>query len=179
MREAFDMLGRNLWFRWEQRQGHDHGALMADTISKSQRSAVMAAVRSTRNRSTELRLVALLRAIGLKGWRRGFRLVGRPDFVFPELRIVVFVDGCFWHGCRIHCRQPASNQPYWTAKLARNQTRDRAISRALRSSGWKVMRIWEHELRRDAIPKLTRRMLRCLRPQRPCSHLPPAPVRRS
>ncbi|HEU5080191.1 MAG TPA: very short patch repair endonuclease [Opitutaceae bacterium] len=142
---------------------------MADTISKAQRSAVMAAVRSTQNRSTELRLAALLRAIGVTGWRRGFPLTGRPDFVFPKLRIAVFVDGCFWHRCPLHCRPPSSNQGYWVTKLGRNQTRDRAISRALRSSGWKVLRIWEHELRRKALPKLTRRILRSFRPPPPSS----------
>ena len=142
-------------------------ATMADTITKIQRSAVMAAVRSSENQSTELRLVALLRAMGITGWRRRFPLDGRPDLVFPKLRVALFVDGCFWHGCRLHYRHPSSNQTYWTAKLARNRRRDRAISRALRSEGWTVIRIWEHELRREALPKLTRRILRVLRPLPP------------
>ncbi|NJL26105.1 MAG: hypothetical protein HC902_13685 [Calothrix sp. SM1_5_4] len=79
---------------------------MADTLTKKKRSAVMAAIRSRYNRSTELTLIAIMRENEIKGWRRGRPLPGRPDFVFPRQRLAVFVDGCFWHGCRWHCRMP-------------------------------------------------------------------------
>jgi len=120
---------------------------MADVFSKAKRSEVMAAIRSRGNRDTEVCLAGILRAGGIKGWRRHVALRGRPDFVFHKDRVAVFVDGCFWHGCPQHGRKPDSNKRYWNAKIARNKARDRAVTRALKSAGWRVLRIWEHELR--------------------------------
>jgi DNA mismatch endonuclease (patch repair protein) len=119
---------------------------MPDVFSKSKRSTVMAKIRSHGNKSTELKLASILRAQGISGWRRNQSLIGRPDFVFPRERVAIFVDGCFWHGCRWHGRKPGSNQEYWDAKLERNRRRDRLVTRALRALGWRVIRIWEHEL---------------------------------
>lgn len=119
---------------------------MADTLTKKKRSAVMAAIRSKNNRSTELMLIAIMREEGIKGWRRGRPLPGRPDFVFPTQRLAVFVDGCFWHGCRWHCRMPKSKGSYWKKKISRNQERDKAVSATLKARGWTVVRIWEHSL---------------------------------
>jgi len=123
------------------------GLEMADTFNKAKRSQIMAAVRSRGIRATELKLVQILREHGISGWRRNQRLVGRPDFVFAKSKLAVFVDGCFWHGCRKHLRMPSGNRAYWLRKIQRNQNRDRATSRALRDAGWQVLRIWEHELR--------------------------------
>lgn len=69
----------------------------------------------------------------------------RPDVVFTRARVVVFVDGCFWHRCREHGTSPKINSPYWTAKLDSNVARDRRNTQALESAGWTVLRIWEHE----------------------------------
>jgi DNA mismatch endonuclease (patch repair protein) len=121
--------------------------VVADTFNKAQRSRIMAAVRSRGNKATELILVRLFREAGLKGWRRHAEILGRPDFVFAKERVAVFVDGCFWHGCAKHCRMPASNRKYWLAKIERNVRRDRATRKALRGKGWKVVRVWEHELK--------------------------------
>lgn len=120
---------------------------MADVLSRKKRSQVMAAVRSERNKATELRLVSIFRAYGIKGWRRQQPLMGKPDFLFPKERVVVFVDGCFWHGCPIHGECPASNRDYWRNKLARNRARDRGVNRLLRQRNWRVVRLWEHGLR--------------------------------
>lgn len=106
----------------------------------------MAAIVSTGNRATELRLINILRANHITGWRRHQTLAGRPDFAFPRQRLAVFVDGCFWHGCRWHCRMPKSRQRYWEPKIARNKARDKAIKCILHSAGWSVYRIWEHSL---------------------------------
>jgi DNA mismatch endonuclease (patch repair protein) len=135
---------------------------MADVFSKSKRSAVMAAIRSKGNKETELVFVALLRASGIKGWRRHAILPGKPDFVFRRRRVAIFIDGCFWHGCALHSRPPKSNQEYWTAKLARNRRRDRAVSRVLRETGWRVLRIWEHDLRGKSAVRAIGRVLRVL-----------------
>lgn len=72
---------------------------------------------------------------------------GNPDFVFRQEHLAVFVDGCFWHGCRWHCRMPKSRQDFWGPKIARNKARDRDVGRLLRGRGWRVLRVWEHTLR--------------------------------
>jgi DNA mismatch endonuclease, patch repair protein len=122
---------------------------MADVFSKRKRSEVMAAIRSKGNKETEFVLAAIFRKNGLIGWRRHLPLPGKPDFAFPENRVAVFVDGCFWHGCRWHGRKPDSNQKYWVLKLARNKNRDHKVVRILRQKGWIVLRIWEHELKKE------------------------------
>jgi DNA mismatch endonuclease (patch repair protein) len=66
------------------------------------------------------------------------------DLVFTRQRIAVFIDGCFWHGCTEHHRQPHANADYWTAKVQRNRQRDRTTDEALRAAGWEVLRFWEH-----------------------------------
>jgi DNA mismatch endonuclease (patch repair protein) len=119
---------------------------MPDVFTRKKRSAVMAAIRSSGNRGTELKLIAIFREAGIRGWRRNFPLEGKPDFCFPKIRMAVFVDGCFWHGCPRHGRKPASNTEYWHAKLERNKKRDLAVGRLLRKKRWRVIRIWEHQL---------------------------------
>jgi DNA mismatch endonuclease, patch repair protein len=121
---------------------------VADVFTKQKRSQVMAAVRSKGNKETEVKLAALLRASGITGWRRHEPLPGRPDFVFRRERVALFVDGCFWHGCRKHCRMPATNRGYWDQKIARNVARDRSTGKTLKRLGWRVVRIWGHSLRR-------------------------------
>lgn len=69
------------------------------------------------------------------------------DAVFPTERIAVFMDGCFWHGCPIHCRPVGLNDGYWNPKLNANVRRDRDTDRRLRDIGWCPVRVWEHEVR--------------------------------
>lgn len=116
-----------------------------DTVNRKTRSRVMAAVRSSGNRSTEKRLrYALIRA-RVKGWRtQANDIVGIPDFVFDKEQIAVFVDGCFWHGCPRCYRRPSSSQKYWDNKVKRNMARDKRVAAKLRRDGWSVIRIWEH-----------------------------------
>ena len=121
---------------------------MADMFSTKRRSEIMSHVRSKRNKTTELRLLELFRVNRITGWRRGIRLLGKPDFVFRKHKAVVFVDGCFWHGCPKHSTTPETNRSFWNQKLARNKLRDRRVARKLRERGWRVIRIWEHELQR-------------------------------
>lgn len=134
---------------------------MADVFTTAKRSEVMSRIRSSGNAKTELRLISLFRKNGIVGWRRKQRLCGRPDFVFRKHRIVIFVDGCFWHGCPRCFRRPTSNQAYWDRKIARNRLRDRHVTTALRRSGWTVIRIWEHLLC-DGAPSYIRRIKRLL-----------------
>ena len=120
-------------------------------LSSSTSSEVMAAISSTGNRTTELRLLTILHAHGITGWRRHQPLPGKPDFVFRREHLAVFVDGCFWHGCPWHCRMPKSRHSYWEPKVRRNKARDKAIRRVLQQAGWKVHRIWEHSLNNPSV----------------------------
>jgi len=121
---------------------------MADVFDRQTRSAVMSKVRSTRNKSTEMRLVELLKSVGLTGWRRNYPVIGKPDFVFQKQRVAVFTDGCFWHGHDCRNTRPSENSEYWSNKRERNMRRDAEITALFESRGWKVIRIWECELKK-------------------------------
>jgi DNA mismatch endonuclease, patch repair protein len=116
------------------------------TRPSPQRIRIMRAIRGSGNRTTELTLVAAMRASELTGWRRKQNLPGHPDFVFRRKRLAVFVDGCFWHGCPRCYRVPRTNSAFWQAKIQANRKRDARVSRNLRKQGWRVLRIWEHSL---------------------------------
>jgi DNA mismatch endonuclease (patch repair protein) len=120
---------------------------MADFLSRKKRSALMSRIKSSANKTTELQTIRLLRVSGLHGWRRRVTLSGKPDFVWREKKVVLFVDGCFWHRCPKHGHIPRSRANYWLPKLTRNQQRDRKVARHLRKSGWRVVRLWECLLR--------------------------------
>jgi len=82
------------------------------------------------------------------------------DIVFPTEKVAVFIDGCFWHACPAHGSNPQANVDYWTPKLARNVERDRETDAALKSAGWLVIRIWEHEEPSKAAAKIKRQVRR-------------------
>lgn len=124
---------------------------MADVYDQQKRSALMASIRSQGNRSTELRLVELLRRSKIKGWRRHQDLPGRPDFIFRDQHVAIFVDGCFWHGCS-RCRSiPSTRRRFWKDKISSNQRRDKVVAKQLRTDGWIVLRVWEHELKSEQV----------------------------
>ena len=87
----------------------------------------------------------------------------KPDFVFLKSRTAIFVDGCFWHGCPKHATKPANNRAFWQRKLAGNKKRDRVVNHALRRAGWRVFRVWEHELAKKNEARLVRRVRRQIR----------------
>ena len=133
---------------------------MTDVFSKEKRSDVMSRIRGKGNLSTELKLVALFRKYGVKGWRRHLPLPGRPDFSFPDRRLAIFVDGCFWHGCPLCYVEPKQNVTYWRRKIAANKRRDARVSRKLRARGWSVCRIWECRLKKpEPVIRRIQRML--------------------
>jgi len=110
----------------------------------------MSAIRSKGNRTTEKAVRYRLVRAGISGWTlHSPDLAGKPDFVFREQRLAVFVDGCYWHGCPRCYRPPESNAGYWSEKYKRNKRRDRRVSAMLRRNGWTVLRIWEHEVKRE------------------------------
>ena len=122
---------------------------MTDTFSKKERSKIMRAVKSKGNKSTELKLIKIFKIHNIKGWRRNYPLFGKPDFVFPKLRIAVFVDGCFWHGHNCRNVKPSDNSEYWSKKISRNIQRDKLVTKILELKNWKVIRFWECELKKE------------------------------
>ena len=127
---------------------------MTDTFSTKQRSEIMKAVKSKGNKSTEIKLIEIFKLHHITGWRRNSNLVGHPDFIFPKNRIAVFADGCFWHGHNCRNVTPSENAEYWQNKIKRNKARDKAITKELTVKGWKVVRIWECEIKKGKVLKL-------------------------
>lgn len=139
-------------------QGLRYSLTMADVFTKAKRSQVMSRIRGHGNKDTELALMRIFRANHISGWRRHQPLFGKPDFIFRQKRVAVLVDGCFWHGCIQHCQMPKGNRAFWERKLTANRTRDRRVNQVLRSKGWRVLRIWEHELAAKNRQPLLRRI---------------------
>lgn len=123
---------------------------MADTFSKEQRSDIMRKVKSNHNKSTELKLIKFFKSNHITGWRRNYKLYGKPDFVFPKERVVLFLDGCFWHGHECRNTTPKDNEEYWHNKIYRNKLRDIEVTATLSNKKWKVLRIWECQLKDQA-----------------------------
>jgi DNA mismatch endonuclease, patch repair protein len=131
---------------------------MPDVFTKAKRSEMMSRIRGRGNKDTEITLAKLLRRNRITGWRRNNKIFGKPDFIFKKLKLAVFVDGCFWHGCPKHGTQPKGNRSFWKNKFVRNKARDRLVTRMLRAQGWRVLRIWEHELARKNEVRLLKRL---------------------
>ncbi|GES21359.1 hypothetical protein Aple_042550 [Acrocarpospora pleiomorpha] len=135
---------------------HDHA--LADK-SWASSHAVRASMRGNRRKDTKPEL-ALRKAIHSLGLRyrvdtepiKGFRR--RADIVFGRIKVAVFSDGCFWHGCPDHYRASHENNQYWNDKFARNQARDRDTDRVLTDAGWLVIRVWEHESPHEAAERI-------------------------
>lgn len=154
---------------------------MSDVFTKAKRSQVMSKIRCRGNKATELALVRVFREHDITGWRRhlslslkisvpensatrtlkrrnGRRCKVHPDFVFTKLKLAIFVDGCFWHGCPVHGTQPKSNAAFWRKKLTANKSRDQRVTRLLRLKGWRVLRLWEHDLTRHRQASVLKRI---------------------
>jgi len=128
---------------------------MTDCFTKEKRSDNMSKIR---NKDTKIEIL-FRKAL----WRQGYRYLknstryfGKPDLVLPKYKTVIFLDSCFWHGCKKHGNQPKSNQKYWINKLARNKKRDKQVNRFYKKEGWRVIRIWEHEVKHKEINNLNK-----------------------
>lgn len=121
---------------------------MADTVSKKKRSKIMSAVRS---KETKIEI-----AFRKELWKNGFRYrknpskyFGKPDIVFKKHRTVIFVDSCFWHGCKKHFRMPSISKKYWKDKIDRNIARDKEVNKHYKKLGWRIFRFWEHDINKN------------------------------
>lgn len=122
---------------------------MADVMTLEQRSRVMSRIKA-KNTSPERYLDDLLTAGGVAFVRHDSSLPGKPDFVFPDRKLVVFVDGDFWHGWRFPIWKHRLSE-FWRQKIGKNRVRDQRNFRKLRHLGWQVVRIWEHEVESDVV----------------------------
>lgn len=129
-----------------------------DIFSPAKRSEIMSKIKSKNASSTELKLIKLLRESKISGWRRNSKIFGHPDLIFQKQKMAVFVDGCFWHGCRICKRNisPLTNAAYWKGKIKRNRQRDKEVNKVLRKRGWTVIRIRECMLKKNPHSQLKR-----------------------
>lgn len=120
-----------------------------DTVSKAKRSEIMSKIKS-KNTGPERILRAALASNQLKGFTCHVqKLPGKPDFAYLKKKIAIFVEGCFFHGCPAHYKAPKSNRAFWATKIKRNIARDALNQSALAVSGYRVLRFWECEVRKN------------------------------
>lgn len=132
---------------------------MADFMTPEQRRRCMSRVKS-KNTKPEMLLRKELWQLGLR-YRLKNDLPGNPDIVFPGKKVVIFVDGCFWHGCPIHGTIPKTNTTFWRNKIRRNIERDRDNDSTLTQQGWLVIRVWEHAIKEN-LSQTTKRIVKAL-----------------
>ncbi|MFZ0169307.1 MAG: very short patch repair endonuclease [Candidatus Dormiibacterota bacterium] len=136
---------------------------MPDWLTPEQRSRNMSAIRSS-GTSPERRLRKILKSLFPRRLlRERPDLPGRPDFFFPGLKLAVFADGCFWHGCPLHGHIPEDNRDYWEPKIARTRSRDKKAGRDLARLGVHSLRVWEHELSPTTVDQVVARIQRASR----------------
>ncbi len=121
---------------------------MTDTVPAVERSRIMSRIKG-KDTNPELILCKMLSAKGYK-YRKNYA-VGRKtiDIAFIHEKVAILVDGCFWHGCSLHAKTPKSNVKYWKAKIEANVKRDKITEIELKSKGWRVIRMWEHQIKID------------------------------
>lgn len=123
---------------------------MTDSVSREVRRKTMQAIKSKYTKLEE--------RVSKELWKRGIRfrknvnsLKGKPDIAVKKYKLVIFLDSCFWHGCKKHCRYPKTNKDYWISKIKKNKERDQKITNYYIKKGWNILRIWEHDLKENFI----------------------------
>ncbi|WP_241156584.1 MULTISPECIES: very short patch repair endonuclease [unclassified Adlercreutzia] len=157
----------------------------ADDVLRQAPAATSAAVRKCmqgnkrRDTTPELKVRAMLRELGYPGYRLDWKKApGHPDIAYPGRKIAIFVMGCFWHRCPVcDLPQPKSNVAYWQAKFDRNVERDARTRHALEEAGWKVVYVWEHELKKDQLEATRRKLHEAVRRETDPPHADRLPAR--
>ena len=121
---------------------------MTDVLTLEQRKLNMSRIRA-KNTGPEVKLRKLLFANGIRGYRIYFNLPGKPDIVFTKKKIAIFIDGCFWHKCPVCFQEPETRKEFWMKKIKSNIDRDKKVNASLNDLGWTVLRVWEHEIRKN------------------------------
>lgn len=122
------------------------GFLMADVLTKEQRTRNMKAIKS--QSKLENKVSKALWKMGYR-FRKNSKLYGKPDISIQKYKVVIFIDSCFWHFCPDHGHMPSSNKEFWEKKLTRNQERDREVNQFYAEIGWNILRVWEHDFKKD------------------------------
>lgn len=125
---------------------------MTDVLTKKQRSYCMSRIRA-KDTQPEIILRNAISGAGIKGYRLNYKLLGKPDIVFTKRKIAIFIDGCFWHKCPKCFIKPETNRKFWNEKIESNIKRDKIVNAKLKGKGWKVIRIWEHEIKNQKVIK--------------------------
>lgn len=121
---------------------------MTDIFSKKKRSEIMSRVKATET-GIEIKFRKALWSAGYR-YRKNVRgYFGTPDIVLKKYKTVIFVDSCFWHGCKKHGTMPKTRKSFWKNKIERNIERDKEVVKYYKREGWKVIRIWEHEIKKN------------------------------
>ncbi len=132
---------------------------MTDVLTKEQRSYNMSQIKG-KNTKIELILRKHFRAHSMNGYRiHSKKIFGKPDIIFSKRKIAIFIDGCQWHKCRVHYIQPKTRVDFWIDKIEGNVKRDKIVNTSLKASGWHVIRLWEHDLKKKTINKALDRLI--------------------
>ncbi len=134
---------------------------MTDVLTRKQRSYNMSRIKG-KNTEPEMILRLELAGRGIRGYRIHYRLPGKPDIVFTRKKIAVFIDGCFWHRCSECFIKPSTRSVFWEKKINGNVERDILNNKKLIDSGWKILRIWEHQIRKNP-EKIVSRIIKHLK----------------
>lgn len=118
---------------------------MVDIFTKKKRSEVMSLIRH-KDSKIEVAVRKRLWAEGFRYSKNSTKYFGKPDIVLPKYKTVIFVDSCFWHGCRRHGSIPQTRKKFWTEKIIRNKARDKEVNQRYRKCMWNIVRVWEHDI---------------------------------
>lgn len=121
---------------------------MIDVLTQEQRKFNMSRIKG-KNTGPEVKLRKLLYANRIRGYRVHYDLPGKPDIVFVKKKLAIFIDGYFWHKCPVCFQEPETRKEFWMKKIQSNVDRDKKVDEQLKNDGWTVIRIWEHEIRKD------------------------------
>ena len=121
---------------------------MADIFTSKKRSEIMSKIKG-KDSKMEIAFRKRLWSKGFRYSKNSGKYFGKPDMALPKYETVVFVDSCFWHGCKKHGSIPSTRRKFWTEKINRNKARDREVDRYYKKNNWKVIRVWEHEMCKD------------------------------
>ena len=131
-----------------------------DKVSRKKRSDIMSRIRS-KNTKLECQFRRRLWELGIRYRINPKGYFGKPDLVIRKKKTVIFIDSCFWHGCKKHCRVPVSNNDYWVSKIECNKGRDLVVTKYYKERNWNVVRIWEHDIKQDT-KKIVHRIIEVL-----------------
>jgi DNA mismatch endonuclease, patch repair protein len=135
---------------------------MVDVLTKKQRSFNMSQIKA-RDTKPEITLRKLLFEKGIRGYRIHYKLPGKPDIVFTKRKVVIFIDGCFWHKCPSCFVTPGTQTEFWMKKINANVKRDIETTKILINDSWNVLRFWEHDVKKNSekiISKISRSLIK-------------------